>query len=229
MAPYPNQPVSDSDPFADAEKVPALSFRDAPIGTVYQGTITKLPRVMQQRDFKTKEPTVWKDGNPKLVVVLHMEVTLAGGEVETRSVWANNPSSLFRALAKAQKDSGAQFAVGGTLAIRFAGTEPAKDPTLNPQKIYEARYTPPVVTNAWDPSPAAAAPGGAGQLCEEAAAPEGPRAAQPNGQCGNMAVTMVQGRRCCALHKARHEALMTTGMVTPAQAMLPGTPAPIRW
>lgn len=148
----PTAPPQD-DPFGDFESVPALSFKNAQIGTVYQGVVSKLPRLVQDLDFDTKKPKTWEDGSPQMAVVLHIDVTMADGSVETRSVWAKKPSSLYRAIGQAQKNAGAPIAIGGTLAIHLAGTQPSKratiNPHLNPQKLYEARYTPPVNADPW--------------------------------------------------------------------------------
>lgn len=147
------------DPFADSDNVPAISFADAPVGTVYSGRITSLPKELQDRDFATGKPKFWDDGQPMMVVVLRLQVQTPHGE-EERGVWARKPSSLFRAIGAAQKASGKRLELGGTLAIRLVGTQPAKNPRHNPQKLYEARYEPPADTlpDPWAAPTASAAP-----------------------------------------------------------------------
>lgn len=147
MATYPphQQPT---DPFEDFDSAPGLSFATAQPGTVYKGTISRLPKQLQDRDIATKEPKFWKDGSPAMVVVLQIDVETPQG-IEPRSVWAKKPSSLFRALGQAQKDAGQPFALGGTLYIKLDRLEPSKTPGFSPQKIYAAKYEPPVVVDPW--------------------------------------------------------------------------------
>jgi hypothetical protein len=134
---------STDDPFG-MESIPSLSFRDAPIGTTYTGTILSPIRWVQTRNFETQKPKVWDDGNPVMAAVIELEV-----QGEKRTVWAVKPSSMFAAIAAAQKEANAgPLAVGGTLAIRLIGTKPStKGAQLNPAKQYAAKYTPPAATH----------------------------------------------------------------------------------
>lgn len=143
------------------ESTPALSFRGAPIGTSYSGTVTRAPELVQSRDYLTGEPATWDDGNPKMSVVLNLQVD--GDEL---SLWAPKPSALFAALGAAEKAAGAAIAVGGTLTVTFTGEKPnATNPKLNAQKLYTATYAPgsafaeqPAATPASAPAPQTAAP-----------------------------------------------------------------------
>lgn len=129
----------DDDPLAGGESRPALSFKDKPIGTVYRGRIIEAPKSVQSRDFETGDPATWPDGNPKMSVVIGLDVD--GEEV---SLWAAKPSAMLSALRDAQQKAGARLAVGGTLAVKFTGETPnKKNPRLNPQKLYAAQYTAP--------------------------------------------------------------------------------------
>lgn len=152
------------DPFAGADKVPSISFKNAEVGTVFEGVVTEAPKLVQSRDFNTGEPAFWpaKPGeapNPKMSVVIRL---LLEGD-EERSLWAQKPSAMFAALAEAQKQAGARIEVGGVLAVKFTGEKAHTDPekvrkNLPPQKLYAARYTPPPPKAAADPfdTPAAA-------------------------------------------------------------------------
>ena len=133
--------AQDVDPFEGGTSVPSLSFKDAPVGTTYTGTITEAASLVQSRDYETGEPAFWDDARtqPKMSAVLRLEV-----DGEERSLWAQKPSAMFAALAEAQKAAGSRFEVGGTLAVKYTGDKPnAKNPRLNPAKQYAARYTPP--------------------------------------------------------------------------------------
>lgn len=145
------------DPFAGADKVPSISFKDAPVGTTYEGVVTEAPKLVQSRDFNTGEPAFWpaKPGeapNPKMSVVIRL--LLEGGE--ERSLWAQKPSAMFAAIGEAQKQAGQRIDVGGTLAVKFTGEKAHTDPekirkNLPAQKLYAARYTPPAAKPAEDP------------------------------------------------------------------------------
>lgn len=130
-------PYEDDDPFAGGSS-PALSFKDAPIGTTYTGTVVKAPTLVQSRDFETGEPAFWPDNNPKMSVVVNLEV-----DGEERSLWAPKPSAMFAALQKAQVEAGERMSSGGKLSVKLTGTEPNKNPRLNDRKIYAAKYEPP--------------------------------------------------------------------------------------
>lgn len=138
-----------TDPFAGGESNPSLSFKDAPFGTTYVGTVAELPTLMQGRNFESGEPDVWPDGNPKMVVCVTL---LIGGD--KWSLWAAKPSSMFSAIKAAQDAAGVQIAVGGTLQVTYTHDVPNKtNPRLNPAKQYAAVYTPP---NAFEETTAAA-------------------------------------------------------------------------
>ena len=70
MATYP-QTVDDP---LSYDKAPSLSFKDAPVGTVFTGTITRAPKLVQARDFDSGTPKTWPDGNPVMSVVIMLEV-----------------------------------------------------------------------------------------------------------------------------------------------------------
>jgi hypothetical protein len=133
------------------ESAPSLSFRDAAVGTMYRGTIVRRPELVQSRDFESGLPKTWPDGNPVMSVVIVLDV-----QGEERSIWAQKPSAMFRALVEAQKEAGGKpMAEGGILDVKFVGEEPnKKNPKLNAQKLYKARYTPPTPTDAFADTPA---------------------------------------------------------------------------
>jgi len=157
----------DDDPFS-GEMVPSLSFRDAPQGTRYVGTIVKRARLQQQRDFESGQPAHWDDGNPKMAAVIELDIN---GEVF--GLWAPKPSAMFAALVQAQRDANAGTMVeGGVLAVEFIGTEPnRKNPKLNAQKLYRCQYTPPAVQDPLETD--------AEQQSRQAAQPPRPSRPQP--------------------------------------------------
>lgn len=146
--------VVDEDPFADA-KVPSLSWKNAKIGDSVTGIVTRKPQMVQARDFDTGKPAFWPpsdgqaQGNPKMAAVVTMR------RVDTEelvSVWAVKPSAMFTAIAEAQQTFGRRIEVGGTLTLTFSGEKPnAKNPKLNPQKLYTADYEGPAEQELDDP------------------------------------------------------------------------------
>lgn len=148
------QPI---DAFAGGDSAPSISFKDAPIGTTYSGTVTEAPSIIQARDYETGNLASWPDGNPKMTVVTKLALTTG----EERSLWAPKPSSMFAAIADAQKAAGALIAVGGKLTVTFTGEKPnASNPRLNPQKLYTVTYVPadPFAAPPAPAQPVAAAP-----------------------------------------------------------------------
>lgn len=129
-----------ADPFASGgSSVPSLSFKDAPFGTSYTGTVVEIPKLVQARDFESGDPAYWPEGNPKMTVVTLLKVN-----GEERSLWAPKPSAMFAAIADAQQSAGSTIAVGGTLTITYTGDKPnEKNPRLNPAKQYAVSYQPP--------------------------------------------------------------------------------------
>ena len=142
MATYPNQATTYEDDPLSGESVPSLSFKDAVVGTAYTGTISKRARLLQQRDFETGSLAQWDDGNPKMAVVIDLDI-----QGDTFALWAPKPSAMFAALVAAQKAADAGTMVeGGQLTVEFVGTEPnKKNPRLNAQKLYRCHYVPPAV------------------------------------------------------------------------------------
>lgn len=146
---------ADVDPFAQVS-APAISFRDAPIGTSYTGTVTKAPAMVQSRVFETGQPAFWPDGNPKMAVVTNLNVD--GNDC---SLWAPKPSSMFAAIVAAQQAAGVRIQPGGTLAVTYVGEKPnTTNPHLNAQKLYTVAYAP--ADMSLEPEPVAQPPYGGG-------------------------------------------------------------------
>jgi len=145
---YPAQQSADADPLEGGDKAPAISFKGAPIGTVYTMTVTAAAKLVQSRDFETGELAYWPGnvpgqvGNPKMAVVINGTVN-----GEERSLWATKPSDMLAALQKAQKDAGQRILPGGTLHVKLAGETPHDNPRLNAKKNYAAMYVPPVAAD----------------------------------------------------------------------------------
>lgn len=151
----------DYDPF-DNESVPSLSFDGAPIGREYKFKVVEPAKLVQSRDFDTNEPATWPDGNPKMSAVLVVEPTGQRDSAKAkwapydddkdegpRSIWARKPSSMFAALAAAQREAGAKFTEGGTGTVRLSGEKPHENKRFNAIKQYAATYQPPAPADAF--------------------------------------------------------------------------------
>ncbi len=128
----PEAPDTDDDPFGYV-KVPAVSFKNAPIGTEVRFEVTEQAKMVQQRDFSTKELKVWPDGNPRMAAVFRGRVNGEG-----RSLWAPKPGSLFTAIGEAQHEAGGRrIGPGDVLIVKLIGEKPSGKG--NDQKLYSAR------------------------------------------------------------------------------------------
>ncbi len=154
-----------SNPF-DSKSRPSVTFDGKPIGTSYRFTVDTAPEMLQARDFEIKQPAFWPDGNPKMTVVTQVTDTATG---EEKSLWAQKPSALFRAIGQAAPNG---IAPGGTLVVTFTGEKknPEK-PHLNAQKLYGVTYTAP---NAFGdaPTPATTPPVQAAPAAKKADGPD---------------------------------------------------------
>lgn len=153
------------DPFAGGERTPSLSFKGLPIGSTFTLRVTEAAKAIQNRDFETNEPAFWDAActQPKMSAVVKVEVISGPHSVgEARSVWAQKPSDLFSAIARAQQEAKAKIAPGGTLLLKFAGETPHTNARYSPIKNYAAKYTPPQGVDAFAEAPNTA-PAGWGQ------------------------------------------------------------------
>ena len=148
-----NQPQEIPDPFASSAKAPALSFKDAPVGTEFTGTIDELPVEQRARDYETGDPASWPDGRDKMVAIVGLTVN-----GEARTIWAVRGTSMHAAISDASKTAGERIAIGGELTVSYTGDKPNKsNPRLKPAKQYKATYRPPTGRPAVATAPPAAA------------------------------------------------------------------------
>lgn len=145
-----------NDPLAESS-APSISFKDAQVGTSYTGRVVGTPELVQSRDFKTREPATWPDGNPKMSLVVKLDIN---GEVQ--SLWAPKPSAMWAALAAARQAAGVPLDDGCVLTVTFSGTKPK--PGMDPQKLYSATYSP----AKSDPLGAGTSPNAATQEAQQA-------------------------------------------------------------
>lgn len=122
-----------TDLFADTG-TPTLKFTT--IGDTHTGTIVSIEE-MHSRKYNSTDLAYWDDGKPKKTIRIVLDTPQGQG-----SIWAGIPSALRTAIIEAKGAN--QIEIGGTLAIKFVGTEPVTG--YNDRKLYKAQYSPPVAT-----------------------------------------------------------------------------------
>lgn len=138
--------MSAEDPFAGSDGLPSISFASKdqygnlsskPVGTRIGGKVLKAPTMLQSRNFTTKQLETWPDGNPKMSVVVEIEV--AG---EPMSLWVKKPSALFKAFGEAiGRAGGVPVGPGAQVWVTLTGFgKPEADKA--PAKLYAVEYTP---------------------------------------------------------------------------------------
>lgn len=130
------------DPFAEREKLPSVSFRDAVKGDSFTGRVTQRAERVQSRDYDTGELLTFEDGSPKWSVVIQMDV-----DGTLSNLWfpimRKAEQSLFNAVMEAQRKAGQIIDVGGTLTVTLVGEKQGANPKRAPRKLYAATYVPP--------------------------------------------------------------------------------------
>lgn len=180
----------DNDPFAGGEKTPSLSFDKKPIGTSYTGKVTKLPEMVQSRDYLSGDPVFWKTtGKGKTTMdtgqPVMSAVTVLNVDGEERSLWAQKPSAMWAAISSAQRELGRSMRIGDTLTVTFTGEKPHPDnPQLNAIKIYEVKIT---GADPFGEAPAAEAP-------KPAATPAPANAPAPSGDASKVTQLRALGK-----------------------------------
>ena len=140
----PNQAPA-GDLLMEFAKKAAVSFKHTPINKVRRLEVRSYADKAQTTDFRTKQPAFWDpkpgqtQGDPKLAIIFTVLDDETG---EERTLWAPKPSSMLTALINAQTEAGVQIAPGGVLEVYQYGTKPSDKG--EDQKLYKAKYTPPV-------------------------------------------------------------------------------------
>lgn len=126
---------------------PALKFET--LGTLHTGTVVAEPTSSQQTDFRTKVPETWKDGSPKMQVLVQVRTTQRDPQKPeddgTRTLYIKG-KELTNAIRNAVRQSGANgIHTGGILTVQYVADGPA-EVGFNPPKLYAASYQPPAVS-----------------------------------------------------------------------------------
>lgn len=139
---------TNTNPFDKEGGHPVISFaaRDEmgnmvskPKGTRIGGRVVEAPKLVQQRNFNTKQPDWWdaEKTQPKMAVVTALDVNGV-----TMSLWAKKPSDLFAAINKVMNETGGgPIVIGDTLFVELVGATMGDDPNKAPAKNYIAHLT----------------------------------------------------------------------------------------
>ena len=135
---------------ASSQGAPSFFTADTPIGASVVGQITATA-IRQATDFKTKEPLVWNDGNPREQIVLTLATGLRDPSIPdddgTRSLyikwWGAQRNAFVAAIKEAGDDD---VRVGGKFMATYLRDEPAAERGLSATKIYVYRYQQPSAT-----------------------------------------------------------------------------------
>lgn len=135
--------MSDASALIMGSGAPSATFHTP--GTEHKGVITNL-ETMQVRNFKTKLPETWDDGNPKMQAVITLQTDERDPQIENddgvRKLYVSS-KGMREAIAGAVRKAGArEVTVGGKLAVTFT-REGESENGLNPPKVYAAAYKPP--------------------------------------------------------------------------------------
>lgn len=163
-----------ADPFG-TPKVPAVSFKDAAIGTTVIVEVTAAPEIVQSRNFEDNKLEFWEPEYPGAPPQPKWSV-VTNGNVNgvPMALWAAKTSkegSLCRAISDAQAEAGFRVAPGTRLAVQLIGEEPPPPdrPRNSPRKLYRAKLD-------------RGAPGGVGDNFAQPPAQQAPPQYAPPGQ-----------------------------------------------
>lgn len=128
----------------------APSVKFPTVGTVITGTVVREPTSSQQTNFRTKVPEFWKDGSPKMQVIVQLQTNMRDPQQPeddgTRSLYIKG-KELTNAIRQAVRASGANgIHAGGTLTVAYIGDGPAPEGLDEGPKLYSAQYQPPAVS-----------------------------------------------------------------------------------
>lgn len=149
-------PFDDANAFLGSQGAKAFPFEA--IGDQVTGTIIDAkPR--QQTNMETGEPEFWRDGSPKMLLVVTLQTTLADDATDDgiRSLWlrggnysakrGSGTSGLTAFRDAIKKATGkAEIEAGATLTFTHSGLGEASSKGFSAPKLYEAVYAAPTAS-----------------------------------------------------------------------------------
>jgi hypothetical protein len=123
---------------------PSLKFEQ--VGTTYVGVVARPlgPGDVQQQTDTQGRPLFFKDGRPKYVMKVPLQVQQSAEHPDGQAQWyvkGGARDELTRAMAEAGAPAGAPEP-GATIQVTFVSTRPS-GAGMNPAKVFQVRYTRP--------------------------------------------------------------------------------------
>lgn len=129
------------------------------VGFVFEGVV-KASKLVQQTDFDDGTPLTWKDGSPRMQLVVDVQSEATGmtwakvqniptpvpNDTGMRAMYVRG--NLQRAISQALRNAQAEFANGGHIRVERIADGVAPDPKKNAPHDYVAVWTPPSPTAA---------------------------------------------------------------------------------
>jgi len=119
---------------------PSFFNKNSKVGDSVTGSILNVD-TRQARDFKTKKPRVWENGDPVIQVIVTIQTeglpAIDESDDGSRSIfikfWGVQRKALLEALKKAGQDD---LSIGQTFTTTFTGTEKAANKGEDDTKIF---------------------------------------------------------------------------------------------
>ncbi|GIJ51296.1 hypothetical protein Val02_81820 [Virgisporangium aliadipatigenens] len=148
--------MTDANDILMGSGAPAAKFER--IGATVTGTVVREPEARQQTEFRTGVPLFWKDGSPKMQVVVQLATNERDPERPdddgTRALYIKG-KNLTDTIRSAVRQSGANgIHTGGVLTVQYIADGQAADAKSDPPKLYAATYQPPAASFNGVASPA---------------------------------------------------------------------------
>lgn len=165
------------------------------IGFVFEGVV-KASKLVQQTDFDDGTPLTWKDGSPRMQLVVDVQSEATGltwakiqniptpvpNDTGMRAMYVRG--NLQKAISQALRNAQAEFENGGHIRVERIADGVAPDPKKNAPHDYVAVWTPPSPTAAAADFLSKPEPDAQQAPAQAAPAPEAPAAnpfTAPNG------------------------------------------------
>jgi hypothetical protein len=153
MTTDPFNPGSDAAEAAAFLSTSGYAAKWPKVGFTVAGTITGF-EMRQQTDYDTGEPLTWKDGKPRMQLLVHLQCEPTGetweGLANTRveiedddgARTAYVKGNLQKAFGRAIKEAKARLEIGAYVEITRGKDGPKPDPKKQAPHTFTVKYTP---------------------------------------------------------------------------------------
>lgn len=138
--------------FLHSQGAKAFSFDN--VGDSVSGEIVGMD-LRQQTNMETGEPLTWRDGSPRMVLVITIQTEAQDDEADDgqRTLWcrggnfavvSGKGTSSLTAVKDALRRAGVKdLDIGGTIAMAYTGDGKPSARGMNAPKLYTVAYQPP--------------------------------------------------------------------------------------